>query len=132
MTLDRKAYQAAWYQRNKERLGVKGLAWQRANPEKTCAYTARWRERNPQKVLNAKLRAAYGISSEIFRALEIAQQGECLICGSKPAKGRLNVDHNHDTGKVRGLLCNTCNRGMGYLRDDPVLLRQAALYLEGA
>ena len=51
---------------------------------------------------------------------------ECVICGSKE---RLVVDHDHVTGKVRGMLCNHCNRGLGHFRDDPMLLEFAAQYL---
>jgi hypothetical protein len=65
-----------------------------------------------------------------------AQDGKCAICGSVPPPGgknaaaRLHVDHDHETGKVRALLCNGCNRGMGYMNDDPARLRKAADYIE--
>lgn len=51
---------------------------------------------------------------------------ECVICGDA---GQLVVDHDHSTGKVRGMLCNHCNRGLGHFRDDPTLLEFAAQYL---
>ena len=50
----------------------------------------------------------------------------CVICGSEE---KLVVDHDHKTGKVRGMLCNHCNRGLGHFRDDPMLLEFAAQYL---
>ena len=50
----------------------------------------------------------------------------CIICG---AEGKLVVDHCHKTGRIRGMLCNHCNRGLGHFRDDPTLLEFAAEYL---
>ena len=51
---------------------------------------------------------------------------ECVICGSEE---KLVIDHDHKTDKVRGMLCNHCNRGLGHFRDDPLLLEFAAQYL---
>lgn len=63
-----------------------------------------------------------------------AQDGRCAICGDKETYGegtrKLPVDHNHTTGKVRGLLCSACNLSIGKMKEDPVLFRKAALYLE--
>jgi len=53
---------------------------------------------------------------------------ECVICGEE--SNRLVVDHDHKTGKIRGMLCNHCNRGIGHFRDDPILMRFAATYVE--
>jgi Recombination endonuclease VII len=57
-----------------------------------------------------------------------AQGGACALC-RKPAK-KLNIDHHHGDGVVRGLLCNTCNLGLGLFQDDPAILRRAADYLD--
>lgn len=54
---------------------------------------------------------------------------ECVICG---AKDNLVVDHDHNTGLIRGILCNHCNRGLGHFRDDPMLLEFARIYLLSA
>lgn len=83
------------------------------------------------------LSTKYGITSAQFYNLLRAQEGKCQICKTpivdeddEPLKS-CHVDHCHETGKVRGLLCHNCNVGLGNFKDSPELLRQAALYLEG-
>lgn len=71
----------------------------------------------------------YGITEVDYQTLLAKQNGGCAICGSS-GRRRLDVDHDHLTNKIRGLLCNNCNRGLGHLKDDPALLRLAATYLE--
>lgn len=61
--------------------------------------------------------------------MEAAQSERCAICREVPAKGRLQVDHDHATGRIRGLLCGNCNKAMGLFRDDPERLRSAISYL---
>jgi hypothetical protein len=67
---------------------------------------------------------------DIAKAREARQLKECIVCGDAQDK-QLAIDHDHRTGSVRGALCNRCNLGLGHFRDDPELLRLAALYLEG-
>jgi hypothetical protein len=80
--------------------------------------------------------ARYGLTLAEHQAMLDEQQGKCLLCGAPPnpngvrAASRLHVDHDHVTGMVRALLCNGCNRGIGYLRDSPEFLRVAADYIE--
>lgn len=76
-----------------------------------------------------KLRRNFGISLEEYRDMERAQDGRCAICHSLPGKRLLAVDHDHETGRVRALLCANCNTALGHLKDDPDLLRKAADYL---
>ena len=59
--------------------------------------------------------------------------GKCDICGKEEIVDRFNrlcIDHNHETGEFRGLLCMGCNRGLGFFRDNPTYLRNAADYVE--
>jgi hypothetical protein len=59
-----------------------------------------------------------------------AQGGGCAICGRPPTESRqLDIDHDHRTGEVRGLVCNPCNQGLGLFRDDPFLIMAAATYV---
>lgn len=79
--------------------------------------------------------ARYGMTVEDHDAMLAAQDGVCAICGNPPdpdgvrAASRLHIDHDHATGRVRGLLCNLCNVGIGKFRDDVDLLAGAMAYL---
>lgn len=69
-----------------------------------------------------------GITQEQYQQLVNTQRGLCAICGGVGSKA-LAIDHNHTTGQLRGLLCGKCNRGIGYLNDDKILLQKAIDYL---
>lgn len=69
-----------------------------------------------------------GLTKEQYLELEKAQNGKCAICFKKA--DRLNLDHCHTTLKIRGLLCNQCNRGLGYFSDSLEKLRSAIAYIE--
>jgi hypothetical protein len=77
--------------------------------------------------------AAHGLTEEQYAALLARQGGGCAICGSRHPKQagieHFHVDHCHASGGVRGLLCRTCNTGLGMFADDPERLRCAADYL---
>ena len=78
----------------------------------------------------------YGITYSEYDDMLLAQNGRCAICKSTDPKGRwvensraFCVDHDHNSGKVRGLLCNTCNQGLGNFFDNTKFLTQAIDYL---
>ena len=78
-----------------------------------------------------RLKLEFGLSWDDYDLLLICQDGRCAICGGKPRKYGLAVDHDHKTGEIRGLLCSRCNhRMLGAANDDPARLRKAADYLE--
>lgn len=83
---------------------------------------------------SAHIQKAYGITYDFYLALYEAQGGACYICRKKPGKKRLAVDHNHETGEVRGLLCPGsdygCNTMLGYIRDNVDTARRMVAYLE--
>ena len=95
---------------------------------KTCSsiLTKKWYKENPEKVRNYWLKR-YGITLEDYNNLSEAQDHLCAICLSK--KSPLHVDHCHTTGKVRGLLCFSCNTLLGVAKDSPNILKSAITYL---
>lgn len=70
----------------------------------------------------------YGLTVEDYERMKRQQRGRCAICRKK--SDRLDVDHCHRTGQVRGLLCVRCNRMIGCALDDPLVLRRGADYVE--
>jgi hypothetical protein len=84
-------------------------------------------------VRRSKLKTMYGLTPEEYDAMLSAQGGGCAICGGTDINGygkRLAVDHCHDTGRVRGILCGKCNRGIGCFDHDPERLAAAVAFLE--
>jgi hypothetical protein len=135
------SYSRAYYGANREELLEKQRAYRAANPEKIAEGNRAYRAANPEKlrayyeanrekmIEKQKIRR-FGITSAEYDQMVMAQCGTCGICGEPEApKTRLSVDHDHDTGKLRGLLCGSCNRGIGLLQDSPELLNRASAYL---
>lgn len=84
------------------------------------------------RAIAAHRKREYGVTEEQYNKLLNEQGGCCAICGQQEKsikKVSLAVDHNHRSGKIRGLLCDTCNRGLGFFKDDPALLFKAIGYL---
>jgi len=78
----------------------------------------------------SNLRANYGLQPETFREMLRLQEGRCAICANEFAEDLTpHVDHCHETGVVRGLLCSPCNSGIGFLGDDPQRLIAASAYV---
>jgi hypothetical protein len=75
------------------------------------------------------LRGNYNMSLGEYDDMVDAQNGKCKICGSMPTTKPLSVDHDHETGEIRGLLCNHCNTMLGFARDNTAVLRSGAEYL---
>lgn len=93
-------------------------------------------EHDPFEDYDTKMELArcdrYQLSPGSVVQMLVEQGGRCGVCRTPITIGRCHVDHCHVTGVVRGLLCATCNNGLGSFKDDPALLRAAADYLEVA
>ena len=109
-----------------------GLAWYKKNRERHIEKGKEWARNNPDKVRNKQLKYKYGITLDDFNKMLQDQNYSCAICNTKEAgrNGTFNVDHCHQTGKVRALLCHDCNTALGKFKDNPELMRKAASYVE--
>lgn len=104
--------------------------WREANPEQNQALQRDHKRasyhRDPEKHRRRAQAARYGLTPAEVDAMRQAQGGRCAACGEP---GPLQVDHDHQTGAVRGLLCGPCNSALGYARDDIGRLMGLASYL---
>lgn len=83
-------------------------------------------------VASARRRRVYGVTGPEFEGMLERQGGRCAICRTDDPgpTGVWSIDHHHGSGQVRGLLCNNCNGGIGFLKDDPLIIRAALAYVE--
>lgn len=96
-----------------------------------CNHCRNHLRRDRLQTRASQLRKRFGIGLEEYEAMLHKQGGSCAICGGPPVygKGYLSVDHDHRTGKIRGLLCDSCNTGLGKFKDDDRLVAHALIYL---
>ena len=118
---------------HKDRLGKYGLHSQC----KDCMakYRRQNRDRLRKQDRERQIKKLYGMTMNEHDELLTKQNGVCLGCGATNFNGKsyhLAVDHNHETGEVRGLLCLKCNRILGLANDSPSILRALADYLENS
>ena len=99
----------------------------------TAEYQRMYRKRRPEVGREAqrrwRMKSIYGTTVEDYDAMFEQQGGVCGICHHPQESKKLAVDHCHETGKVRGLLCENCNTGLGKFKDDPALLDAAKEWL---
>lgn len=101
--------------------------------QQNAAYHRKTPEEKREQFRRNSLKSKYGITPGQYEEMLVSQGGVCAICGSHPiAEQLLSVDHCHTTGKVRGLLCQSCNIGIGHFEDSPSILEKAISYLKGA
>lgn len=149
-----------WSAKNRERVRAAHKKWRADNLDHAKKYAKEWRAKNSDRIkAEQKIRSRAWYLANKDRAskasrghelkkfwpglkaaealikyeeMRLLQNGQCLICKVHDSELRvsLNVDHCHDTGKVRGLLCGNCNRGLGLFKSRRDLLESASLYLE--
>lgn len=132
------------YARHREKYREANRVYGRENRAKRTAYGREYTAKNREKLkaqgreryqadktrfADARLRYVYGIDLKTYGQMYDAQGGACAICRAVHPVGKLCVDHNHETGAVRGLLCRQCNSAIGFMNDDPAVVSAAASYL---
>ena len=141
-----KGYIAKRLEKNPDYYKEKVKQWEIENPEKRQAYLDKTREQrvarakqwgndHPDKRAEASrkylLKKRFGdeMTPEKFQEMFDAQNGKCAICGIAPLDKHLSIDHDHETGAVRGLLCNPCNLALGNVKDNTLILENMIRYL---
>jgi hypothetical protein len=134
-----------WYDRNQKRKCDMLKEWRKENPDKALEQKIKYRSKKPWRRITASKLAAnpdfhrenyykqeYGITLAQFKEILAEQNGKCYICEKDVTtkKTEAHLDHCHNTGKIRAILCRACNTGIGMLGDNAILLRKAAEYLD--
>jgi len=125
--------------RSREKSNKRQRNWRKNNPEKAAAARNRQKDymheyylKNKDRAYHRFLKNKYGISLDEYNEMLKEQNNSCYICGKHESeqKKRLNVDHNHQTGKVRALLCVTCNTSLGLMKEDLGVFKTMIKYVE--
>lgn len=127
-----RAYLREWQKRNRDKCNAYTRAWNEKNPEKHKAIQnksnhRRYEGRSKEEIRDMCYRQKYGLTLDQVEEMYEVQGGRCAIC-QRPLD-RYTVDHDHETNKVRGLLCTACNTGIGHLGDSIEMLERALDYL---
>jgi hypothetical protein len=139
--------QQRWYSKNKTRADACIKAWRKKNPEKSKAYSRKWREqnkettrrdnsrwkiKNPKKYKEVHLKQRHGITLDQRASIMDTQGCRCPGCCVEfyGWDKTWHVDHCHNTEKIRGVLCRSCNLLLGYARDSEHTLLRLCSYLE--
>lgn len=111
--------------------GARHDAWRRQNLEKCRVDQKKHRDANPERHKDYGRKAMYGLAPGEYDRMLGAQKGKCAICQTETpgGKGVFHVDHCHEEGHVRGLLCHHCNLGIGHLQHSVEVLEAAKNYL---
>jgi hypothetical protein len=106
--------------------------WRASNSDYAKEYDKKYRINYEERRRDLSYMRRYGISLEEYNQRFIVQNGKCAICSKSQMefKRRFHVDHDHETGKVRGLLCENCNHMLGHVFDNITILESAIIYLQ--
>jgi len=121
---------------NPERTRAQSRDYKRRNAAVLARRNAAYRRANPQRIAGYSMKHKHGLTMIEYEALLCQQGGVCKVCRQEAEpvgiKRRLHIDHCHETGRIRGLLCHNCNVSLGLMKDDPARIRALADYLDAA
>ena len=124
-----RARKKAYYLTNRDKMRARKKAYYLAHPEKFKAQGKAYWESLPGGQRGYYFKRTYGLTQNDIDRLVAAQGGVCAICGKAWTSQGPHVDHDHATGKVRGILCFRCNAALGHISDDPRIVRAMIDYL---
>lgn len=127
-----RAHQRAYYAKNKEKVARSQREYRARNKAALSHQKARWYGENKERLKAKQLMRVYGITQEEYARLWRSQGEACAGCGATAPRGQdwWCVDHCHDTGRVRGILCSSCNVTIGMARESIDVLLDLANYLK--
>lgn len=117
-----------WRAKNRLKVNESNKAYKKRHPEQTRQHRLKHSKIYYKKTgWKKRILKRYGISYTTFESMKLEQKNKCAICDKEEVE--LHIDHCHKTGKIRGLLCQKCNTGIGLLGDDLLILNKAVKYL---
>lgn len=123
-----------YYEKNKEEIKKQHKDFYKKNKERIIAMHMKYYHKNKEKMMEYKkeyhIKATYNITFEQLDKMLIEQKHKCLICDKSLIETRRCIDHDHKTGKIRGILCIECNSMIGFSHDNIDILKQAIGYLK--
>jgi hypothetical protein len=129
-----KKYRIQYRIDNLDKLKQDSKDWNNNNKDKHRESNSKWFQENRELTYSRykvnRLKHIYGLTINEYNQMFVDQNGTCAICKKNQINGKnLSVDHDHQTSKVRGLLCNNCNSGLGFFKDNIENLTEAINYL---
>lgn len=124
----------AWRKKNPEKHLAQVMRHREKYPDQQRARGRKWNHLHPEYVHANGLKQRYNLPLGEYQKILDAQNGTCAICKAPtpghPRQTNFSVDHNHTTNQIRGLLCHSCNTGIGAFKDSIEILRAAIAYLQ--
>lgn len=126
---EKRQYFREYYKKRKTELDAYKKEWLEKNPEKSIEYSKKYNDKTTEKRRQYQRKHLYGLTHEQFEEMLKQQDNKCALCSKSFDETKVFVDHCHNVGNVRGLLCPSCNTALGLIKDDLGWLSKAKKYL---